>query len=125
MRSNVTAARLLVMMVVVALVSIHAEAWRYSAMSESESFHAASETKVMKHSIKAPWTKARLKATMHVSQGEAVLRLIDPNGSTRLEKVLPQGDSSIDQMFPGDGLWRVELRFKDATGEYSIQLIAA
>ena len=125
MRSNVTAARLLVMMAVAALVYTNAEAWRYSAMSESESFHAASETKVMKHSIKAPWTRARLKVSMHVAQGEAVLRLIDPDGSTRLQKVLPRGDSSIDQMFPGNGTWRVELRFKDATGKYSIQLIAA
>ncbi len=121
MRSKV----LLAMMAVVVLVYSNAEAWRYSAMSESESFHSASDTKVMKHSIKAPWTRAHLKVAMHVAQGEAVLRLIDPNGSTRLEKVLPRGDSSIDQMFPGKGTWRIELRFKDATGKYSIQLIAA
>jgi predicted DNA-binding protein (UPF0251 family) len=120
MRSKV----LLAMMAVVVLVYSNAEAWRYSAMSESESFHSASDTKVMKHSIKAPWTRARLKVAMHVAQGEAVLRLIDPNGSTRLEKILPRGDSSIDQLFPGNGTWRVELRFKDATGKYSIQLIA-
>jgi predicted DNA-binding protein (UPF0251 family) len=125
MRSKIRAARLLVMMAVVALVYSNAEAWRYSAMSESESFHSASDTKVMKHSIKAPWTRARLKVAMHVAEGEAVLRLIDPNGSTRLEKVLRRGDSSIDQMFPGSGTWRVELRFKDAGGKYSIQLIGA
>lgn len=125
MRSKVTAARLLVMIAVVALAYTNAEAWKYSAMSESESFHAASDTKVMKHSIKAPWTRAHLKVSMHVAKGEAVLRLVDPNGATRLEKVLQRGDSSIDQTFPGNGLWRVELRFKDATGEYSIQLIAA
>jgi predicted DNA-binding protein (UPF0251 family) len=124
MRSKVPAARLLVMMAVVALVCSHAEALRYSAMSESESFHSASDTKVMKHSINAPWTRARLKVAMHVAQGEAVLRLIDPDGSTRLEKVLQRGDSSIDQTFPGNGIWRVELRFKDASGKYSIQLIA-
>jgi hypothetical protein len=39
-------------------------------------------------------------------------------------QILPRGDSSIDQLFPGNGTWRVELRFKDATGKYSIQLIA-
>jgi predicted DNA-binding protein (UPF0251 family) len=125
MRSKQSAVRLLAMMAVVALVCTHAEAWRYSAMSESESFHAASDTKVMKHSIAAPWTRARLKVTMHVAQGAAVLRLIDPDGSTRLEKTLERGDSSIDQTFAGNGIWRVELQFKDASGKYSVQLIAA
>jgi hypothetical protein len=125
MRSKQPTARLFVVMAIVA-IGLYAPAYArggYSAMSETESFRSASETKVMTHPISAPWTRARLKVAMRVSKGAAVLRLIDPSGSTRLEKTFQMGDASIDQTFPGNGIWRVELRFLNASGKYSIQLI--
>jgi hypothetical protein len=96
----------------------------YSAMSETESFHTSSETKVFKHRISAPWTGARLKVAMRVEQGGATLRLVDASGSIRWEKTFESGEASIDETFSGKGIWRVDLRLRNATGRYKIQLIA-
>jgi hypothetical protein len=126
MRSKQPTARLLVLVAIVA-IGFYTHAYAriaYSAMSESESFRSTSETKAFEHPISAPWTRARLKVAMRVDQGQAVLRLIDPSGSTRLEKTFDRGEVSLDQTFSGNGTWRVELRFKNATGRYSIHLIA-
>ena len=60
---------------------------------------------------------------LNVTEGEAVASLIDPTGSTRWEKVV-RGDLSFDKQFDGKaGVWHVELRFKGATGRYSIKLV--
>ncbi|HEX3067335.1 MAG TPA: hypothetical protein VHX14_02085 [Thermoanaerobaculia bacterium] len=95
----------------------------YSAMSESENLHSVTQTKVFRHTIRAPWTAARLKVAMRVDAGGATLRLIDAKGARRWEKVFEKGATSIDQTFPGNGEWRVELRLEGATGRYEIHLI--
>jgi hypothetical protein len=61
---------------------------------------------------------------MRVDAGGATVRLIDGKGATRWEKTFEKGAGSIDQTFPGNGDWRVELRLEDATGRYEIHLIA-
>ena len=96
----------------------------YSAMSESESFHASSATKVFKHNVVAPWNGVRLKVALRVDHGNATLRLVDERGVTRWEKAFSAGKASVDETFAGTGTWRVELRLKDATGRYEIHLIA-
>ena len=125
MQSKQTIARLLIVVIVVA-VGFHSTAYAlkgYSAMSESEDFRSASETKVFKHTIAAPWTAARLKVAMRVEKGEATLRLVDEKGATRWEKTFEKGQGAIDETFPGQGKWRVELRLRDASGSYEIRLI--
>ncbi|MEA2237146.1 MAG: hypothetical protein QOC81_1870 [Thermoanaerobaculia bacterium] len=126
MQSKQTIARLLIV-AAVAAIGFHSTAYAlkgYSAMSESEDFRSASETKVFKHTITAPWSAARLKVAMRVERGEATLRLIDAKGATRWEKTFEKGRVSIDETFAGQGKWRVELRLRDATGGYEIRLIA-
>jgi hypothetical protein len=126
MQSKQGFARLLIVVTILA-VGFLSRAYAgkgYSAMSESESFRAASETKVFKHTIVAPWTAARLKVAMRVERGGATVRLIDAKGATRWEKTFEKGGGSIDETFPGNGLWRVELRLRDATGDYEIRLVA-
>jgi hypothetical protein len=123
MRSKQAVIRL-VMVFAFAAIALHVYAKiGYSSMSETENVHAASETKVFKHAISSPWTGARLKVVMRVDQGAAVLRLIDANGSTRLEKTFGSGEGSVDQTFTGGGVWRVELQLKNTTGRYAIHLI--
>jgi hypothetical protein len=97
---------------------------RYSAMTETEDFRSASVTKVFKHPVSEPWTGARLKVAMRVEHGDAVVRLIDNAGATRWEKTFGPGHESVDQTFAGKGIWRVELRLRNATGRYDIKLIA-
>ena len=126
MQSKQGIARLLIVVIIVA-IGFHSTAYAlkgYSAMSESEDFRSASETKVFKHTIAAPWSAARLKVAMRVERGEATLRLIDAKGATRWEKTFEKGRVSIDETFSGQGKWRVELRLRDATGDYEIRLIA-
>jgi len=126
MRMKHRIARLMVV-VAVAAIGIQSPAYAvkgYSAMSESENFHSVTRTKVFKHRIAAPWTAARLKVAMRVDAGGATVRLIDAKGATRWEKTFEKGAVSIDQTFPGNGDWQVELRLEDATGRYEIHLIA-
>ncbi len=126
MRTKTGIARLLA---VVAMTAIGFQSSAYavkghSAMSETENFHSLTRTKVFTHTIRAPWTAARLKVAMRVDAGGATVRLIDAKGATRWEKVFEKGAVSIDQTFPGIGDWRVELRLEGATGRYEIHLIA-
>lgn len=94
----------------------------YSAMMETQTFHSSSATKVFKHRIAPPWKGAQLHVTMHVDDGGAILRVIDNSGTKRLEKVFDRGDAAIDQNFDGQGVWRVELELKKASGRFAIKL---
>jgi hypothetical protein len=126
MRTKKGIARLLVGLAVAA-IGFHSPAYAvkgYSAMSETENFHSVTRTKVFKHRVVAPWTAARMKVAMRVDAGGATVRLIDATGATRWEKTFEKGAASIDQTFPGNGDWQVELRLRDATGRYEIHLIA-
>ena len=126
MRTKKGIARLLVALATVA-IGFHSNAYAvkgYSAMSETENFHSVTRTKVFSHRVVAPWTAARLKVAMRVDAGDATVRLIDAKGTTRWEKVFEKGAVSIDQTFPGNGDWSVELRLEGATGRYEIHLIA-
>lgn len=123
MRTKRGIARLLVV-VAMAAIGFQVFAKGYSAMSETENFHSVTRTKVFTHRVAAPWTAARLKVAMRVDAGGATVRLIDAKGATRWEKVFEKGAASIDQTFPGNGDWRVELRLEGATGRYEIRLIA-
>jgi hypothetical protein len=126
MRMKQGIARLLVV-VAVAAIGFHSNAYAvkdYSAMSETENFHSVTRTKIFTHRVAAPWTAARLKVAVRVDAGSATVRLLDAKGETRWEKVFEKGGASIDQTFPGNGDWHVELRLEDATGRYEIHLIA-
>lgn len=99
--------------------------WRhgYSAMSESDDFKNAGGTKVMSHELTRRWKGTQLTVHLNVTEGEAVASLVDPTGSTRWEKVV-HGDFSFGQQFDGkSGVWHVALRFKGATGRYSVKLV--
>jgi hypothetical protein len=126
MRTKQGIARLMVV-VAMAAIGFQSPAFAvkgYSAMSETENFHSLTRTKVFRHSIVTPWTAARLKIAMRLDAGGATVHLIDAKGATRWEKVFEKGAASIDQTFPGNGEWRVELRLESATGHYEIHLIA-
>jgi hypothetical protein len=99
--------------------------WRhgYSAMFQVDDFKNAGGTKLMSHQVTSRWKGTQLKLHLTVTEGEAVASLIDPTGSTRWEKAI-RGDCSVDKQFDGKaGVWRVALRFKDATGHYSVRLV--
>jgi hypothetical protein len=99
--------------------------WRhgYSAMSETNDFKNAGGTKLMSHQVTSRWKGTELTVHLNVTEGEAVASLIDPTGSTRWEKNV-RGDFSFNKQFDGkSGVWRVELRFKGATGHYSVKLV--
>lgn len=99
--------------------------WRhgYSAMSESDDFKNAGGTKLLSHQVTSRWRGTQLTLHLNVTEGEAVASLIDPTGATRWEKAV-RGDFSFDKQFDGkSGVWHVGLRFKGATGRYSIKLV--
>lgn len=100
--------------------------WRsgYSAMSETDSFQKASDTKVWKHEVGPQWKGTELKLHIVATEGDVALKLLDPTGSTRWEKTI-KGTFSFDENFPGPaGVWKVELRLKEATGRYEVKLVA-
>jgi hypothetical protein len=125
MRKIVFAAFLaaLVLMPAKALNASHLWHRGYSGMSETDDFRKSSVTKLFSHQVSSRWKGTELTLHLNVTEGEAVVRLVDATGSTRWDKTV-RGDFSFDKQFRGEsGVWHVELRFKGATGHYSVKLV--
>ena len=115
-------ASLLALLVFVAL-NATAGFW-YSGLSDSDSVRNATETKVFKHELRQPAVGARLTVGLKLSEGEAVVRLIDPAGTKRYEKTFRAGRASIEETFHGGvGQWQISVDFQRATGRYSVKLV--
>ena len=95
----------------------------YSAFSESDTVSNVTETKVFKHSLAAPAAGARLKVTLKLTEGEAVVRLVDPSGAKRFDQTFRPGSASVEETFKAKtGEWQVAVDFKHASGRYSLKL---
>lgn len=103
---------------------LHASGYWYSAMSETNSFQDATETKIFRHPVTDRAEGTQLKVVLNVKQGEAVVALLDPAGTVRFQKTFQAGKTSTEQRFTGkSGEWKVRIDFKGATGRYSIKLV--
>jgi hypothetical protein len=123
-----SAAALFVSLAAIAMLVVslpaHASGLWYSAMSESDSFRNATETRVLKHSVQDRAEGTRLRLELKIEQGEAVVTLGDPAGTTRFQRTFRAGKVSTEETFRGPhGEWQVRVDFKSATGRYSIKLV--
>jgi hypothetical protein len=102
----------------------HASGFWYSAMSESDSFRNATETRVFKHSVRDRAEGTRLRLALKIEQGEAVVALLDPSGTNQFQRTFQAGKVSTEEKFRGKpGEWQVRVDFKGATGRYAIKLV--
>lgn len=106
------------------LFAAPAHAGWYSATFEIDDFRRTSETKIFKHELSERAVGTTLDVTLKVTEGEALVTLIDPTGATRFSKTFGKGKTSIEERFARkDGEWKVRVDFKNASGKYSIKLV--
>jgi hypothetical protein len=96
----------------------------YSGLFDSDSVDKLTQTKVLKHTLRQPAVGARLTLGLKLTEGEATVRLVDPDGTKRYEKTFRPGKASIEETFRGEnGQWQVIVDFRGATGRYSVKLV--
>lgn len=104
--------------------SAYAHGFWYSAMSETDSFKSATESKVFKHAVHESAEGTHLHVKLSVDRGSVVVKLIDASGAVRLQKTCAAGTTKFDQQFAGkSGPWQVQLDFRGATGRYTVRLV--
>jgi hypothetical protein len=90
------------------------------------SFADLDDTRVLKLQVKSDRTHIDLQARMQLDEGSVRWTLVDPQGRVRWEGSAVQRRTIRDQQrFEAiAGTWRLEIEFRDASGEYEIEWVA-